>query len=164
MPKPYYEPGLYLCEVIDQGFDESAKGTPFFWLSINVKEKVEEEGNLPMEAQERTIRLYLSEAAVDISAGQLRTIGWTGKWRDLENGACDYTGKDLEFACRHELYNDLPHERWEFPRAAQRPEKRKGVAGKLDARFPQKTTQKAAEKAKVDTREPEVPADEDIPF
>lgn len=165
MPKPYYEPGTYLCEVTAQGFDESTKGTPYFWLAFNVLEKIEEEGNLPLQQQERIIRLWLSEKAIDISAGQLRAVGWKGNWKDLDSGKHSFEGEQMEFACRHEIYNELPHERWEFPRGSQRPEQRKGLAAKLDKKYPQNggAAPQKASKPKPEEREPEVSEDE-IPF
>ena len=38
---PYYEPGLYKCRIIEQGFNETRTGTPQFWISFQVLQQIE---------------------------------------------------------------------------------------------------------------------------
>jgi hypothetical protein len=139
----YYQPGDYLCKIVNQGFAESKdKKTPYLFLVVRPVAQYgmsdEGEQEYPVEMQyDRTVSLWLTDKTVERTAERLCEIGWAGAdWNDLApGGVCDLTGTELRLTCVHELYNNEPREKWDFPFSGVPVQHDPSVSKKLNALF-----------------------------
>lgn len=125
----YYEPGIYDCQIMGQGFDESSqKKTPFFWINVSVNAD-------GFESYDREVRMYLTDGTIERALARLKQLGWDGSsFKSLEPGGnCQLAGTIVTLECKHED----GYERWDFPAPAGggSSEHQDGVARKLDALF-----------------------------
>jgi hypothetical protein len=118
-----YDKGTYRAEVLDQGFEESAsKGTPFFFLQLQILGKYDDQGQLQDCPQyERTYRQYLAnETGARILCGDLRAL--EVEVADLTQldvaatNAVRLVGRIIDMVCKLETYQGQQKERWGIPR------------------------------------------------
>jgi hypothetical protein len=122
-----YSVGKYLAEVLDQDFSKSeAKGTPFFYLSLKILGRYDEQAQLQeCPRYERTYRQYVAEeVGASILLKHLKTIGVeVTRLTQLAPGTPSHVslvGRKIDVACELEVYQGKQQERWTIP---QRQEK-----------------------------------------
>lgn len=114
---PYYERGVYRCEIIDQGLTTASTGTPQIFFKIRVLEGVHPEG--PVNGQyERYCFLPITEKTVEYLVPKLEALGYTGDgldFLDLNNPrAHDMRGQESNFFCKHESKDGgVLQEKWD---------------------------------------------------
>jgi hypothetical protein len=178
MPVVRYKPGTYKCRCLGQGFDESKNGKPFFWIEFEPLEQVNRAGEKVGDCEQymRTVSLFLSEAAFDMTMGKLRGAGWAGEnLEELEpfSGSFSFEGKELLFECGHRTYEGELQENWDLP-GVYRASHQTGLAAKLQAVHGKKLSKGGSKKKrsapKPETLEPPVEQtapktdDDDVPF
>jgi hypothetical protein len=113
---PYYEEGVYRCEVVSQGLGESSTGTPQFVIRVKVLSELSGGEEVPVNSYERTSYLYLSEKAIESSIKRLKVMGFAGtSFRQLDpnaQGFHDFSGTIIEMVCKHETYDGKDTEKW----------------------------------------------------
>ncbi len=107
---PFYDQGVYTCEITDQGLNKSSKkGTPGFFL------RVQPEGG----TYERDIQWWITEGTAQYVVRDLRSLGFTGQsWSELNpqrEGYHNFVGATIKAACTHEENGDKVYERWGLP-------------------------------------------------
>jgi hypothetical protein len=116
MMKPYYEPGLYKCRIIEQGFNEASTGTPQFWLRFQVLGRIEP-FNDSLEKYSRTIYFAVTQRTADRVMQDLHTLGFKGDQFDgidpRIEGSHSFVNSEVELICSHEDGKDgTPREKW----------------------------------------------------
>lgn len=178
MSGPYYAEGIYSFRVKDQGFAETEKGTPYFFLRGEPAELIFSDGTEPCEKRyEREIVMYLTDKAVEYAVDKLRSLGWEGSsFTELDPtqaGGLTWIGQVIRAECKHRPGLKDPtkiYENWDLPFVeGDRPPKPKSdikIAAKLDAMFSKiaRSSAKAeAPKPSKPKREP-ITSGDDIPF
>lgn len=138
----YYKTGLHTGECIGQfmGQSESGKKTPYFALKFNILARVENEQEYPVDPGERTVYLYLSEAALDMSVDVLSHLGYDKdslKFLDpSQQGFFNFAGKTCDLWCKIEEYQGKEKEKWSvsMPRGPVAPPDEKELR-RLDSLF-----------------------------
>lgn len=115
----YYEPGTYLCEVIEQGFTESKTGKPMICFKVKVFSKLshgpegEQVEDNCAENYDRTIRLVVdgsNDDMMDYAMRKLRHAGFNGEsFADL-----NLVGQYVTCKCDASEYNGKPTEQWDL--------------------------------------------------
>jgi len=139
----FYEPGNYVCHVVDQAFQMTKTNRPMLVLRVRVTHKVIDEGLPseqlhPVQDYERTIRLVVveeNEKSMEMMMRKLRYAGFMGdSFRDLKLVDCD-----IRASCRESTYEGQPTEDWDLmlpPLASSEPlEGDPKLVRKLDALF-----------------------------
>lgn len=114
----YYKTGLHVGECIGQftGQSDNANKTPYFALKFNIRARVEDEREIPVDPGERTIYLYLSEKALEMSVDVLAHLGYDKDSLKFLNpevqGFYDFTGKVTDLWCKEEQYQGKMKEKW----------------------------------------------------
>ncbi len=111
---PQFEPGLYWMAEPQMGTSKSAKGMPFLFLQGEITHISQngESVSVPVQA-ERTVRLYLSDAAFPYTMDRLRPLGFNGDFANPQ-----LTGehvKGIWADCSVEMYEGKSHEKWQLP-------------------------------------------------
>lgn len=114
----YYKTGLHVGECIGQfmGQSESEKQTPYFALKFKIVARVENEKECPVEAGERTVYLYLSEAALEMTIDAVTYLGFDKDSvrflnPDTQN-FYNFAGKVADLWCKIEEYKGQSKEKW----------------------------------------------------
>ena len=98
------------------GQSDNDKKTPYFALKFNVRARVENDREIPVEPGERTVYLYLSEAALDMSVDVLAFLGYDKDSLKFLNpdvdGFYNFAGKDVDLWCNLEEYQGKEKEKW----------------------------------------------------
>ena len=162
----HYQPGMFKCKVVEQGFAESkVKATPYFWIRFV---PVATPDGPCTEQYEREIEMYLTEKTVDRQIDRLRSMGWQGnEFKDLEPGGFTLKGVTVKLVCRHEQVDSAVYERWDFPApegSGGREEHNTSVARKLDALFRNKLGNNGSAPIEAKQVKAVEVADEEIPF
>jgi hypothetical protein len=124
--------GLYRGQITEWGFGKSQKGTPYFEVTAALTGGYNhDEGEFDLETPvRRTAKLYLSPAAMEMSAAAIRSLGFEGNdLRRLNPEAddpFDLSGKAVTFKVYHEEYvdkdgNDAVSEKVDFFRSKRQP-------------------------------------------
>lgn len=138
----FYKTGLHVGECVGQfmGQSNSDKKTPFFALTFNIRGRVENEREIPVENSQRTVYLYLSEAALEMSVDVLAFLGYDKdslKFLNPEvNGFFNFAGKEADLWCKVEEYQGGTKEKWSvsMPRQPVTPIEEKELR-RLDSLF-----------------------------
>lgn len=185
--KPVFQPGRYAAVVTGQGLAElkNEKKTPYFALAVEITGKVnpaDPQGPLlPAPGGNRTVRLWLTDAAVERTIEDLRRLGFDqSSFRYLDPqtaGAWNIVGQEVELFCSHKPDDRTPgemQENWGIARdGGMKIEKLDSSSVKnLDAMFGKKLKALAPKHVKpkddaqetVPPRPSDGPADDDIPF
>jgi hypothetical protein len=125
MTMPTYTPGRYRAGILDQGFDETAKGTPYFFLQLRVLSRTDAGKPADCPQLERTYRQYLShEVGHRILRDDLGALGVeVDDLTRLDLASPDpvkLIGREIDVVCDHEIYNGRTVERWRIARPARR--------------------------------------------
>src|SRR5262245_42762760 len=122
-----YNKGRYLVEILAQGFERSAaKGTPFFYLSMRILGRYDEQGQLQDCPQyEREYRQYLvGDVGFNILRGALKTLGVEIQSLLQLDPACpehvNLVGRRIDMTCDLEAYQGRQRERWDIPRSREK--------------------------------------------
>lgn len=113
-----YKGGLYVGECTGQftGQSESGKKSPYFALKFSIVARVENETEHNVDWGERTVYMYLSEAALPVTVDILSHLGYDKdslKFLDPnQQGFFDFTGKRCDLWCKLEEYNGQMKEKW----------------------------------------------------
>lgn len=143
---PFYEKGLYVCRVVQQGHGTSKNGNPMILLGIEPHYLVlhnpdgSEELELTTQRYERTVRLVVAtDDQKDYALLKLRHAGFVG----TSFSELNLIGADVRCQCDHQPgqgeHADRVYEQWDLqlpPRERQELEPLdKAAARKLDALF-----------------------------
>ncbi len=117
---PYYPTGAYKDTIVEQALSENDKGTAFVALKVKVN-------GLPanLEDYERTITLYITDAAVPYTVEKLRVVGYDRQnWKDIDpatHGYFNFVGIEAPLYCKHETGDKGTFEKWDIstPRAGK---------------------------------------------
>jgi hypothetical protein len=138
----YYKTGLHVGECTGQlmGQSENEKKTPYIALKFNIIARVENEQEYPVDAGERTVYLYLSEKALDMSVDVLTFLGYDKdslKYLDpAQQGFHNFAGQRCDLWCKIEEYQGKQKEKWSIstPRGPVAPIEEKELR-RLDSLF-----------------------------
>ena len=160
-----YNEGTYDCTIMGQGFGTAGeKQTPYFGIEVLPhKYYGADGGEFTVDAKfTRTVKLWMnSEANVERSIARLKSLGWEGKFKDLEpGGSCDLTGATVTLLNKHQESQDgKVWDSFDFPYDGGPVEPTisndNSIAAKLDRMYKpnSKTTTKAATKDVTDDAE-----------
>src|SRR5215472_14037514 len=114
--RPYYDPGLYKCRIIEQGFNEASTGTPQFYIKVLVLLRIEP-FNDNLEKYSRTAYFAITAKTADWVMQYLHALGFNGDSFDGVDphveGHHSFVGIEIEWVCSHEDdQNRAPRERW----------------------------------------------------
>jgi hypothetical protein len=118
MMPAYYQKGLHVGECIAQwmGQSDNDKKTPYFALKFMILARVEGDREIAVEQNERSVYLYLSEKALDMTTDVLAFLGYEkDSLRFLDPAAPNYhsfAGKKCDLWCKVEEYNGDTKEKW----------------------------------------------------
>lgn len=124
---PYYEPGAYVGEVVEQGIAKAkSTGTPQFVLRVRVIGKVDPKdasGYQPVTENERSIYRAITDKTVEYLMEDLKALGFTGaSFAELQPGHLhhqSFVGNQIDLYCKHEPdLNGQMRERWNIDRGA----------------------------------------------
>jgi hypothetical protein len=178
----YYQPGLHVGTCVGQWLDQPQGKSPYFALKFNIEARIQGEQEIPVEQNERTVYLYLTDKALDMTAEVLAFLGYDKdslRWLDpAKDGFFNFAGKRVDLWCKHQEYEGETKEKWSisrpFPDATPLDEKE---MRRLDTLFGKSiktkkptangsTTPKPEPAAAVATLPPHPapPPDDEIPF
>jgi hypothetical protein len=113
---PFYDPGLYKCRTIAQGFNEASTGTPQFWIQFDVLERIEP-FNDDLKQFSRRAYFAITAKTADWVMNYLHTLGFKGDNFDGVDphieGHHSFVRNEIELVCSHEDdQHGTPRERW----------------------------------------------------
>jgi hypothetical protein len=112
----FYQKGLHVGECVGQWLDSPQGKSPYFALKFNILARVEGEKEYPVESGERTVYLYLTDKALDMTTDVLTHLGYdkdTLRFLDPNReGFYNFAGKRCDLWCKHEEYNGEQKEKW----------------------------------------------------
>lgn len=117
MAAPFYEKGVYRCEVVSQAMGEASTGTPQFILRFKVAAKIIGDEEEPVTQYERTCFRSITEKTIPYFLEDLKTLGFEGgSFRELDPNTANYhsfKGAQVDMICNHEAdQKGEPRERW----------------------------------------------------
>lgn len=122
MAAPFYEKGVYRCEVVSQAMGEASTGTPQFVLRFKVQARILGDEEEAVTEYERTCFRSITEKTIPYFLEDLKTLGFEGgSFKDLDPntpGYHSFRGAVIDMICNHE--NDQkgePRERWSIRQA-----------------------------------------------
>ena len=151
-----YDEGKYDCTIMGQGFGVAGSNqTQYFGIEVLPHTQYTREGEqFAVDSRfTRTVKLWMnSEANVERSTERLTSLGWEGKFKDLEpGGSCDLTGTTVTLLNKHQESPDgKVWDNFDFPYDGGPVEPSiandNSIAAKLDRMYKpnSKTTTKAA--------------------
>lgn len=111
---PQFEPGLYWMAEPRMGTANSTKGKPFLFLQGQITHYSMNGQSLPVpEPAERTLRLFVSDAAFSYTMDRLLPLEFNGDFANPQLGGEHAKGVWVE--CSAETYEGKPQERWQLP-------------------------------------------------
>jgi hypothetical protein len=123
---PFYEPGVYVAKVVQQGLTKASTGNTQFILRFRVEGKpdpVDPESMQAVAEFERTIWMTITEKTVERIVGDLRNLGYRaesfGPLDPSHPSHESFVGNQIEVYCKHEAdQSGNQRERWQLNRAA----------------------------------------------
>ena len=101
--------GKYQGRLVAASTGASLKGTPYLMLELSIV-SVQHNGEfVEMEAADRRIYLYLSEAAKQYSYSTLKMLKFNG---DFDNPGFPSDGQLIVLSCKHRKYEGQDKEEW----------------------------------------------------
>ena len=160
----YYEPGMYLCRIVGQGFGVSKNDNEMFTLTILPIAQIEgSQRNSISGEYTRTASLWLnSDTNVAGATSRIESFcpEWDGTFKSLhpdDDNFTDLSGKEVELRCYHKEGSDgKVYDNFDFPRQANEDtpvQSDADVATRLD-RLYGKTTKKKATKEVAEVEAP----------
>jgi len=134
----------YVCEIINQGFVESSKGTPGFAIMVVPRAEICPNTNQHLDCPqyERQVTMWITDKTAERHASQLRLLGFEGSsFSQLDParpGHHSLIGQEVVMVCKHEANQNDPtkvYDKFEFPFIGTPMESDSKVATKLDALF-----------------------------
>ena len=114
----YYQKGLHVGKCIGQwmGQSESENKTPYFALRFIITGRVEGDSVRSVEQNERSVYLYLSDKALDMTTDVLAFLGYDKdslRFLDPANeNFHNFAGKECDLWCKVEEWNGDTREKW----------------------------------------------------
>lgn len=138
----FYKTGLHVGECTCQfmGQSSSEKKTPYLGLKFLIKSRVEGEREIAVESSERTVYLYLSDGALEMTIDAVAHLGYDKdslKFLDpAQNGFFNFAGQICDLWCKVEDYKGDSKEKWSIslPRKPVEPPDEKELR-RLDSLF-----------------------------
>jgi hypothetical protein len=122
MPKPFYEPGNYVAEVLQQALGENENtGTSQLVLQVKILGKpdpADPESYMATQQYTRTIYCYITPKTIDYFIENLKTLGFQGSsFSELDPSSPNFqsfAGRQIEVYCQHETNTRSGelHEKW----------------------------------------------------
>lgn len=114
-----YNPGVYWCEIIEQGITESKNGHPVVVLKVK---PYAHEDETPVERSiERQCRKVLTEKTIEYAIEDFRSLGFDRhSFMEIDPrhpNAFQFVGIKAQFLCRHKEYEGKDYEEWSVWRA-----------------------------------------------
>lgn len=111
---PQFEPGMYFMSTPTMGTANSKNGKPFLFLQGNITHvSINGEPIAVPDVSERTVRLFLSDAAFPYTMDRLKPLEFNGDFVEPKLGGEHLKGVWVE--CSHETYEGKVQERWQLP-------------------------------------------------
>lgn len=139
-----YSEGYYTGKIVRWGLGKSKdKGTPLVEFSIQITGKKESGKVVSCHQAERQVVHYFTPNTIGFVVRDLTALGYNHSTFDqldpAHTDAYDFEGKEVELACKHEVYKEQDRERWDFALAGMggglvKPIDRKEIS-KLNAMF-----------------------------
>lgn len=133
----HYEPGDYLCRVVDQRFGQTPNNSAYFQLEFEPMQALGA-NTFPEQVYNRHTNLFITEKSHQYTIEKLRALGFTGtKFAQLDLShpqAHSFVGQEVKMTCSH----DGQYENWELARdkgSGTPKESDPSVAAKLDGMF-----------------------------
>lgn len=122
----FYSKGLYAGECIEQfmGQSDSGKKTPYLGLRFKILARIENEQEVACADGERTVYLYLSDAAMEIAIEAITHLGYDKDSLKFLNpnqpGFYNFAGKVCDLWCGIEEYQGKTKEKWSISTPRER--------------------------------------------
>lgn len=110
---PTLDKGYYWGNIIDFGTAKTEKGTPYFYLTCNVVSVWCGANYVDIPVVERTVFIYLSDAAMEYSAPKLASIGFNGDFASPDIGD-DAKDDGVRLENDPETYEGKEREKWQL--------------------------------------------------
>lgn len=120
----FYQPGEYVCSVVQQGLSEAGTGNPQFVLRVKVIGRPDPDtpGNVivgGMQQLERTYYRTITDKSIEWFMQELDVLGFTGtSFKQLDPSSPQhqsFVGSDIDMICEHEAdQSGQPRERWKI--------------------------------------------------
>lgn len=112
----FYQVGLHTGECVGQWLDSPQGKSPYFALKFNILARVVGEEEHRVDPGERTVYLYLTDKALDMTSDVLAHLGYDKdsiRWLDpARDGHFSFVGKRCDLWCKHEEYQGEMREKW----------------------------------------------------
>lgn len=112
----FYQKGLHVGECTGQWLDSPQGKSPYFALKFNILARVEGEKEISVDHGERTVYLYLTDKALEMTTDVLVHLGYdkdTLRFLDPNrDGFFNFAGKRADLWCKHEEYQGEMREKW----------------------------------------------------
>lgn len=109
MSKPYYEPGAYIGEIVQQGLTKASTGNTQFVLRFKVVGKPDPhdaENLIPCAEYERTIYMTITDKTAEFVVNNLHALGYRaesfGPLDPSHPNHQSFSGQQIEVYCQHE--------------------------------------------------------------
>ena len=113
--KPFYQPGDYACEVVNQGLGETKTGKPQFYLTFKVLRYADDNERVDQQYERMHYRVITANT-VQYFCEDLRTLGFNKSgFRFLspdQVGHQSFVGNEVTMNCQWETYNGEEREKW----------------------------------------------------
>lgn len=122
MSNPIFQNGVYLVEVIEQGFDKATTGTSQFYMKFRLLNAYDPNGAAaPCEQGERTCRHSLKNGScirrlqLDLQSAGVQLDDVTRLAPGIPGGI-SLIGKKIKMTCRLEMFDGQMREHWDILR------------------------------------------------
>lgn len=116
---PYYQPGDYACEVVNQGIGETKTGKPQFFLAFKVLRYADNDERVEQQ-YDRTHYRVITDNTIEWFIEDLKVLGFQRsgfRFLSLDMaGHQSFVGQEVVMNCRHESYQGKEGERWNIAR------------------------------------------------
>lgn len=115
----FYQPGDYVCEVVNQGLGETSNGNPQFFLTFKVLRYADNDERVD-QSYERTHYRAITDKTIPYFCEDLKALGFQRsgfRFLSLDTaGHQSFVGNEVVMNCRHESYQGKEGERWNIAR------------------------------------------------
>lgn len=103
--------GVYFGKPVEFGTAETDKGTPYFFIEVEVAHMAQGEGWAPVQpTQKRTIYMYLTDKSIEWTQNDLATLGFNGDFQTPAFSGSTMEGVQVE--CVHEMFDGKTRDKW----------------------------------------------------
>lgn len=122
--KPFYEPGVYVADIVQQGLTKAGTGNTQFVLRFKILGKpdpADSSSLIPAAEFERTIYMTITEKTAERIVENLHQLGYRadsfGPLDPSHAGHQSFVGQQIEVYCKHEAdQSGNPREAWQLNR------------------------------------------------